>query len=312
MRFTVIDFETANAKRTSACSLGITVVDDNKIVSSKEYLIKPYPCAFDPMNVMIHGITEEMVQDAPTFDKLWYSISEFFEGQVVVAHNTSFDISVLMRTLEHYNIPLPSFEFLCTYRISQQLHRELPCYRLDFLSKIFDIPLCHHNSCSDSIACANLLIRYMEKNNVCAISDVQEKLGTDFGVCSSERYIPCRHHSEVPYKKHKTSAKEFKDAAVIHLDDDFEGKYFVFTGTLSSMTRARAMEIVASGGGYPQDAVTKKTNYLVVGVQNLDVVKDGNSSKMKKAASYKLAGCDIEVIGEEDFVNMIDEELLNI
>lgn len=312
MDFVVIDFETANAKRTSACSLGITIVENNQIVSSTEYLIKPYPFVFDPMNVMIHGITEKKVKNAPTFDVLWQEISYLFENKIVVAHNTSFDISVLSRTLEHYNMPLPKFDFLCTYRISQFLYPDFPCYRLDFLSECFKIEFCHHNACSDSIACANLLLKYIEEHNVTNQDDICSAFGTDFGHIEQESYYPCRHHSVTIRKKHYLNAKEFQNIETTHLDDDFKDKNFVFTGTLLSMPRSKAFEIVARGGGCPQDRVTKKTDYLVVGIQDIKKTTNGQSGKMRKAAEYKISGSNIEVIGEEQFINMIDEELLNI
>jgi len=311
MDFVVIDFETANAKRTSACSIGITVVKNNEIVSSEEYLIKPYPFYFEPMNKAIHGISEEDVQFAPTFDKLWDKIFPIINNKIIVSHNSSFDMSVLMRTLEYYNIPFPKIEILCTYRISQFLLPDLPCYRLDFLSELFNIPLCHHNACSDSIACANLLLKYIKEHKISKHDEISEILGTDFGHITEGIYTPCRHYS-VGKNKKKIRAKDFEDTPVLYLDDDFLNKNFVFTGTLLSMSRAEAMKIVTTGGGYPQDNITKKTDYLVIGIQDLRIVKDGQSNKMKKAYELKSKGSNIEIIGEEQFVNMIDEELYEI
>lgn len=312
MDFVVIDFETANAKRTSACSLGITIVENNQIVESNEYLIKPYPFKFDATNVDIHGITESKVKDAPTFNELWPEISHLFKNRIVVAHNTSFDISVLCNTLDYYAIPFPDIDFLCTYRISQFLYPEFPCYRLDYLSQKFNIPLCHHNACSDSIACANLLIKYINDCNVINKNDLCVAFGTNFGYIRSDSYCPCRHQSFTPKKKNNLKAKDYQGIEIVHSDEDFVDKYFVFTGALLSMTRAKAMEIVAKGGGFPQDTITLKTDYLVVGVQDLKITCDGQSGKMKKAADYKSKGSKIEVIGEDQFLNMIDEELLNL
>ena len=43
MDFVAIDFETATSNYTSVCSLGICVVENNKITDRKEILIKPEP-----------------------------------------------------------------------------------------------------------------------------------------------------------------------------------------------------------------------------------------------------------------------------
>ena len=45
----------------------------------------------------------------------------------------------------------------------------------------------------------------------------------------------------------------------------FEGKTFVFTGTLSTMTRAEAKDLVEKLGGKATSSVSKKTDYVVVG-----------------------------------------------
>ena len=41
--FAAIDFETANGKRTSVCSVGVVIVKDGKIVNKIYRLIRPAP-----------------------------------------------------------------------------------------------------------------------------------------------------------------------------------------------------------------------------------------------------------------------------
>ena len=57
MNFIAIDFETANEKRASACSLGLVIVKEGQIVDKRYYLIKPKELRFNPMNTRIHGIS---------------------------------------------------------------------------------------------------------------------------------------------------------------------------------------------------------------------------------------------------------------
>ncbi|OPJ64393.1 DNA polymerase III subunit epsilon [Clostridium oryzae] len=65
MNFIAIDFETANKKRDSACSVGIAVVENGQVVQRIHRLIKPKEMRFLPFNVGIHGITASMVQNEP-------------------------------------------------------------------------------------------------------------------------------------------------------------------------------------------------------------------------------------------------------
>lgn len=56
MDYIAIDFETANEKRSSPCSIGIVVVKNSEVVEKIHYLIKPKEMRFMPINIGIHGI----------------------------------------------------------------------------------------------------------------------------------------------------------------------------------------------------------------------------------------------------------------
>ncbi len=75
----------------------------------------------------------------------------------------------------------------------------------------------------------------------------------------------------------------------------FEGKTFVLTGTLPTMTRSEASKIIERNGGKTGSSVSKKTSYVLAGEEA--------GSKLTKA--QKLG---IEVISEEQFLSMINEE----
>lgn len=120
MDFVSIDFETANNKRSSACSLGLVDVKSGEIIQKKSWLIRPEPLYFDSWNTKIHGIAEDYVKNKPTFQYYWEDIKEYLDGKTVVAHNASFDMSVLRNVLDLYNIEYPEFKYLCTYKIAMK------------------------------------------------------------------------------------------------------------------------------------------------------------------------------------------------
>ena len=121
MNFVAFDFETANAKRNSACSLALTVVQKNQIVDELYSLINP-KTNFDYRNIAIHGIKPQMVADSPDFSELWPHIESFFTPEsLVVAHNAPFDCSVLTRTLEKYGISAPHFNVIDTVKTSRHM-----------------------------------------------------------------------------------------------------------------------------------------------------------------------------------------------
>ena len=107
VEYVAIDFETANANLTSACSIGIVGAANGETVFEKHFLINPNE-DFSSYNVLIHGITEEMVRNEPTFDKLWDEIKELIEGTIVFAHSAPFDLAVLKSLLDQYGLEYPN------------------------------------------------------------------------------------------------------------------------------------------------------------------------------------------------------------
>ena len=93
LNFVSIDFETMTAEHTSACAVGIVKVVDGTIQQKFYSLIKPIPDDREKKNTYVHGITPEMVENAPTFGELWGTIGKYFTDQIIVCHNADFDKS---------------------------------------------------------------------------------------------------------------------------------------------------------------------------------------------------------------------------
>ena len=87
--------------------------------------------------------------------------------------------------------------------------------------------------------------------------------------------------------EHETRAVEARAA--------FAGKTFVFTGTLSSMTREQAQELVVSLGGKAAGSVSRKTDYVVAGADA--------GSKLAKARELG-----IKVLTEAEFSAMVGNQ----
>ena len=71
------------------------------------------------------------------------------------------------------------------------------------------------------------------------------------------------------------------------------------------MTRSEAIQRAVNNGASVASSVSKKTNYLIVGVSDfLDFERGIKTNKFKDAESAKQAGADIEIIDEEVFLKM--------
>lgn len=162
MDFTAIDFETANSSRSSACALGLVQVRAGVITAEHAWLIDPQQ-RFDGMNIAIHGITPSMVQGKPTFGELWPTIEPLLQGEIVIAHNASFDMSVLRYCLDDSLFSYPEFQYLCTYLLGKKMLDELPSHKLNVVSEHFGIKLKHHDALDDARASALILLKLMEQ-----------------------------------------------------------------------------------------------------------------------------------------------------
>ena len=300
MDFITIDFETATSERDSPCEIGLTFVKNNKIVETKSWLIKPMYDQFDYFNVLIHGIKPKDVADKPEFNELWLEIKPLIENQFLIAHNASFDFSVLRRTLETYKIPFPSLNYSCSYIFSKKVWEGLPAYDLKTLCKVNEIPLIHHRAAADSRATAELAIKAFEITGVYSIDDFSEKLKTTIGHLYEGGYKPSETKR---VHKAKDLSKIIGDPTKHKIDSIFYGRTSVFTGALSSMTRAEAHQTIADVGGIISANVTKDTDFLIVGQQDYRVVgDDGISSKQEKAIKLIEKGSTLEIISESDFL----------
>lgn len=303
MDFITLDFETATAKRDSPCEIGLTFVSNGQILETKSWLIKPLYEEFDYFNILIHGIRPEHVADKPEFNELWTEIKPLLENKFIIAHNAGFDISVLRRTLDAYNIPFPTFNYSCSYIFSKKVWQGLPGYDLKTLCKLNNIDLKHHRAGADSKATAELVLKAFEIAGVSSVEDFSEKLKTSIGSLYDGGYRPSE--TKRNYNP-KNLTKVVGDPQKHNLESIFYGSTVVFTGALSSMVRAEALQLIADIGGIIGNSVTKDTDFLIVGQQDYRLVgEDGMSNKQEKAIKLIEKGSALEVLSEDDFLKNI-------
>lgn len=160
-RFVAFYVETPNRMSNRMSAVGITVVEDGKITESFYSLVNP-ETYFDYFNIRLTGINERAVTSAPTFPELWRRIEPMMSNGLLVAHNAVFDMNVLKRCLRDYEIDWkPYTRYICTVQMGRRL---LPgmSHKLNVLCDHYGIALDHHHADSDSSACAQILLKYLE------------------------------------------------------------------------------------------------------------------------------------------------------
>ena len=159
--FVALDFETADHGRDSACAVGIVKVRGTRIVHEAAYLIRPPRQTFYFSH--LHGITWEHVAKEPCFRSVWLRIRPILsDAEFLVAHNASFDSSVLGVCCEAARIRPPELGFHCTMRLARQTWGIYPT-RLPDVCRRLRLPLDHHDPLSDARACAKIIIEAIQQ-----------------------------------------------------------------------------------------------------------------------------------------------------
>ncbi|MCD8304120.1 MAG: 3'-5' exoribonuclease [Prevotellaceae bacterium] len=288
--FIAIDFETATASTRQACQIGIVVVKAGDIVERICRLIQPPGNRYFHKCIEVHGITPQKTANEPTFDVVWKDIKEYFVGNFVVAHNAAFDLDVLHRALDFYNIPAPvMMGEACTYQLTGM--------SLEEACKTYDIHLCeHHDGLCDAEACARLYLKYLN-GEVSYVEHTRERKP----ICESSEESKEKQdisHSFIFRKQIKGDLLK-QDLSSANPDNPFYDKKVVITGVFS-VERLELAEHLQKLGAKLSSSISRHTDIVIIG-------NEPGPSKMKLLKELKEKGFDIAEIFEAELMDILSK-----
>lgn len=239
------------------------------------------------------GITNEMLETAPNIKEVLPSFKDFVGDDILVGHNiVSFDGNFLCCAFQkHLNAEFCN-DYVDTRRISRWILKNLDHHRLSDIAAFFGIEYEGAHRAEKDCMITNDCFAMLK-------SETAKQYGSIDAFIDFVREKKRRRDRSVHAKDIETALDE------IDIENPFYGKYCVFTGKFDKITRKEAMQIIKNLGGENEDTITKKTNFLIIGdVDFSKSIKDGKSTKMKKAEKYKEAGQEIDVISEDTFYIM--------
>ena len=152
----VLDTETTGLDYTKERMVEFAAVrlENGKIKGKFQTLINPQQ-HIRKSSIAIHGITSEMVADAPTEEEIMPKILEFIGDYPIVAHNAIFDYTFINEAA----IRTTGEEIKNTRVDSQQMFKEiypdLDSHGLEALTKKFNVDLTnHHRAMADTMGLA--------------------------------------------------------------------------------------------------------------------------------------------------------------
>ena len=295
--YTVVDLETTGLSPScdEIIECAALRVQGGQITAEFQSLIHPsFPvCGFI---TELTGITNEMLEDQPSIEETLPRFIDFVGGDIILGHNVGFDVNFIYDAV--YCILGRAFgnDFVNTIRVAKKAVPGLHHYRLSDLCAHYGIDYnAAHRALNDCRMTHAIYQRMrMTFTSESAFQDLFERKHTGKSPC---RKLDARMVvAQVP-------------EAEIDGSNPLFGKEVVFTGTLEAFKRREAMQIVANLGGINANGVTRATDYLVVGNNEYcSSIRDGKSSKQKKAERYALEGTGIVILDERTFYDMIQSE----
>ena len=162
--FVVVDLETSGLEVGSdkITEIGAVRIHKGEITELFQVLIDP-KMKLSAKNIELTGITQEMVDGQPTFDKVIGDFYKFAENAILVGHNIlGFD----MKMLESQSSPEGYYfdnKIIDTYPLAQEVVKGLGNYKLNSIADKFGIEFHHHRALADAYATAQIFIKLIKK-----------------------------------------------------------------------------------------------------------------------------------------------------
>ncbi len=299
--FVVVDVETTGLKAMHDEIIEISAIRFRNWKPTDEFSSLCKPSSPIPLSASrISGITDDMVAEYPPFSALAGKLINFIGNDDIVGQNLSFDLSFIIRGGADVRLH-PERKYYDTLSIARRtLIKPDPEWPLpqsvapeDFIQNYRLCTLCNHYGISLEGA-------HRAANDAVATGYLFKCLVEDF----SNR--PSRLVGSARRKK----PSEIKSTnADVDQSSPLYGKSIVFTGELS-MSRQEAMQLAVNQGAVLKTSVSRKTDILIVGGQDISRVgDDGLSAKEEKAYELIDKGFPIKIINEDEFLQLVKSEV---
>jgi DNA polymerase-3 subunit epsilon len=163
--YAIVDIETTGsyAAANGVTEVAIHVFDGEKVTEKFETLINPGQ--FIPRYIQAFtGISNEMVENAPSFEEAAESIYKLLSENIFIAHNVNFDYSFIKSHLLKAGFDLTTKK-LCTVRLSRKIFPGFPSYSLGNLCRSLNIEVSNrHRAGGDASATVEIFRKLIEND----------------------------------------------------------------------------------------------------------------------------------------------------
>lgn len=180
--FTVFDIETTglSVQTCRIIEIGAVKVKGGEVLEKFNTFVDP-ECEIPPNITKLTGITNEMVQGAPSESEAVGKFLEFSGSRMLVAHNASFDISFILSASGRCGFDFKPV-YLDTVSMSRYANPELKNHKLDTVAEYFGLgDFNHHRASDDAEMLALIFFKMIDKvqqEGVETIEQMNEAMST--------------------------------------------------------------------------------------------------------------------------------------
>ena len=219
--YCVLDLETTgfSAATEKITEVGIMKIKNGEILDKFSCFVNPEKHI--PQRVSeVTNITDDMVADSETIDKVFPKILDFIEGSVLVAHNAPFDMGFLKQ-----NAKTLGYEFDYTYIDTLSLAKDLfPDYKKYQLGKIADnlgikVEVAHRalDDVDTTVKVFNVMMNMLKERGAKKVEDIDEVSSTE--EAKKEGYKKLNtYHAIILAKNYVGLRNLYKLVSYSHLD----------------------------------------------------------------------------------------------
>ena len=325
--YCVLDLETTGLSfRTEKITeIGIMKMNEQgEVIDEFECFVNPEKPI--PQRVVeVTNITDEMVKDAETIDKVMPKVLEFVGDSVIVAHNADFDVGFLKYNAKQLGLSLDN-TYLDTLRLAKDLFPDYKKYKLGIIAENLGIEvIVAHRALDDvdtTVKVFKVMLDMLEKKGAKKLDDIDKVAGTEVNYKKLKSF-----HAIILATNYVGLKNLYKLISISHLDYIYKGRPMLLKSIYKQYSEGLILGSACEAGELYQaielgkdddeiEAIARDYDYLEIQptgnnmflvrngvVPNVEALQDINRKIVElgeKLDKLVVATCDVHFMDPED------------
>ena len=325
--YCVLDLETTGLSFRTEKITEIGIMKMNE----KGEVIDEFECFVNPEKpipqrvVEVTNITDDMVKDAETIDKVLPKVLEFVGDSVIVAHNADFDVGFLKYNAKQLGLSLDN-TYLDTLRLAKDLFPDFKKYKLGIIAEKLGIEvIVAHRALDDvdtTVKVFRVMLDMLDKKGAKTIEDIDKLAGENVNYKKLKSF-----HAIILATNYVGLRNLYKLISISHLDYIYKGRPMLLKSIYKQYSEGLILGSACEAGDLYQaielgkddeeiEAIARDYDYLEIQptgnnmflvrngvVPNVEALQDINRKIVElgeKLDKLVVATCDVHFMDPED------------